>query len=88
MKLRHECEREMLDRAGRVERMMTGSVGVARRKGNRYSNWSRGRCLVTFVTDVVDKRARHEAKAASIAAGLSEMGIDLSLGSGVAATKH
>jgi len=33
MKLGHECEREMLDRAGRVERMMTGSVGVAREEG-------------------------------------------------------
>ena len=43
---------------------------------------------MTFVTDMVDKRARHEAKAASIAAGLSEMGIDLALGSGVDATKH
>ena len=43
---------------------------------------------MTFVTDMVDKRARHEAKAARIAAGLSEMGIDLALGSGVDATKH
>ena len=39
---------------------------------------------MTFVPDMVDKRSRHEA----IAAGLSEMGIDLALGSGVDATKH
>ena len=37
MKVRHRCGREMLDRAERVERTMTGSVGVASEEGKSIS---------------------------------------------------
>ena len=33
MKLRHECGRGMLDRAERVDRTMSNSVGVVREEG-------------------------------------------------------